>query len=135
MKSKLVRLATACAVVIAGSLAWAAPASAADAMTCTVYGCYEREGWGTGYGYWQADGDIMHVCDQYADGWSVVVLARFNGTYAPDKWHTAGAGKCTDRSYGNLPEGTAFVFTACLGKYSENYINYVTCGPEWFATA
>jgi hypothetical protein len=136
MKSKIVRLAVACAVVLASSFAWAAPASAADdAQGCTEYGC--SQWWGTGYGYWQADGDIMRVCDSYADGWSVVVIATFGKT-TKYKWHTAGYSwpvKCTDRSYGNLPEDSVFYYQACLGKYSDNLINGDSCGPITYAIA
>jgi hypothetical protein len=91
MKSTMVRLAVACAVVIAGSLAWTAPASAADKIGCTTYGCFEGEGWGSGYGLWMQDGDTMRVCDSYADGWSVVVMATLNGS-VKYKWHTASCG-------------------------------------------
>lgn len=136
MKSKLARLAAACAIVIAGSLSWAAPASAGiDTTGCTTYGCYTANGWGAGFGYWEADGDIMHVCDQFADGWSIVVVATIEGMDAPNKWHTTGADKCTERSYGNLPEGKLFSYTVCLGKYSEGQILWTTCGRTVYPQA
>ena len=135
MRSKMVRLAAAFAVVIAGGLAWMAPASAADSFGCTTYGCFYGDGWGSGYGYWMQDGDVMRVCDTYPDGWSVVIIATINGANAPYKWHTAGAGTCTDRSYGNLPEGTTFTYFTCLGKYSIGSIDLDSCGTRVTATA
>jgi len=137
MKSTIVRLAMAFALAIAGSLAWAAPASAANQLGCTTYGCFEVDGWGSGFGIWFQNGDIMRVCDNYADGWSVVVMATFDNT-TKYKWHTggsAGDNPCTDRSFGNLPEGSHFYFRACLGKYSLNQVNLDSCGELKYATA
>ena len=138
MKSKIVRMAVACAVLIAASFVWAAPASADDQHTCTRYGCEKTDGWGSGYAHWYAYGDKMRVCDSYADGWSVVVVAKIaqdsNGTVTyktVNKWHTGGSGgsfPCTDRSYGDLPEGTWLYMVTCLGDYSANIINADSCG-------
>ncbi|GAB3947542.1 hypothetical protein GCM10027614_42970 [Micromonospora vulcania] len=94
------------------ALGLAAPAQAGqDADACTNYGC-------AGMGSWYGDGDQIVVCDLEADGWSVVVIAWLNGVRASNKWHTAGAGSCSTRSYGDLPEGMEVKFQACLGKYS-----------------
>lgn len=135
----MARLAAICAAVIAGSLTWVAPASAADAIGCTATGCFHASGRGSGYGYWLADGDTMRVCDTFPDNLSVVVMATINGVQAPYKWHTAGAGTgsglCTPRSYGNLPEGTQFTFRVCVGDYSDGYIDLDSCGNRINATA
>jgi len=134
MKSTMFRRAAACvAAVIIGTLVLASPASAADVETCTWYGC--GGAWGSGSGYWQQNGDLMWVCDHHADGWSVVVVATFNGSDRKYKWHTAGANKCTERSYGNLAEGTGFSFMTCLGKGAENFVAWETCGTAKSATA
>jgi hypothetical protein len=77
----------------------------------------------------------MTVCDSYADGWSIVVAATFGGGSLTYKWHTAGPGKCTDRSYGDLPEGTGFAFMTCLGKLADGYIKWDSCGTAKAATA
>ncbi|MBB5867337.1 hypothetical protein F4553_000716 [Allocatelliglobosispora scoriae] len=77
----------------------------------------------------------MHVCDLYADGKSAVVIAWLNDVRAPDKWHTSGARDCTERSYGNLIEGTHIDFMACLGKYSTNTVYWDTCGYMLSSTA
>jgi hypothetical protein len=135
MRSKMARLVASFAVAIAGSLAWAAPASAADSFGCTTYGCFFGEGWGSGYGLWMQNGDVMRVCDTFPDDLSVVIIATINGVNAPYKWHTAGAHTCTDRSYGNLREGLDFVYRVCLGKYSENRIDLDSCGSRVEATA
>jgi hypothetical protein len=130
-KWTIMRLVAACAVAIAVGSVAAAPAANAAASTigCTVYGCYSSDAPRyTGYGHWFPDGDAMYVCDSSADGLSVVVIANFNGGEVRYKWHTAGAGKCTERSYGNLPEGTEFVFWACVGDYSDNEIDLNSCG-------
>jgi hypothetical protein len=133
MKSRRFRRAAGCAAALfAGTLALASPASAADVETCTTYGC--RGSWGAGSGYWQQDGDVMLVCDNYADGWSVVVVATFDGVNKKYKWRTAGAG-CSPRSYGNLDEGTGFSFMTCLGRGADNSVAWETCGPPKSAKA
>jgi hypothetical protein len=126
------RLLAACIAAIAVSCVATAPAANAAASTigCTSYGCYNSDAsLYTGYGHWFPDGDAMYVCDTSTDGLSVVVIANFNGGAVRYKWHTAGAGKCTERSYGNLPEGTEFVFWTCVGDYSDSRIVDSTCGP------
>ncbi|MBB5867197.1 hypothetical protein F4553_000576 [Allocatelliglobosispora scoriae] len=106
----------------------AAPASAGvDATGCTAYGCYGADGWGSGYGMWVSDGDKMWVCDSYPDGKSVAVMAVVEpGGPTIVKWHTTGANKCTERSFGNLPEGRLVVFFACLGN--NLIVDESTCG-------
>ncbi|TMR87941.1 hypothetical protein [Nonomuraea basaltis] len=101
-------------------------AAAPDA--CTIYGCYTGDGWGSGFGRWVADGDKMWVCDRSADGWSIVVFADIGGSAQPEKWHTSGAGQCTERSYGNVAEGKYIDYFTCLGKYSTNEIKWDSCG-------
>jgi hypothetical protein len=138
-KWTIMRLVTACVAAIAvGSFA-AVPAAnaAASTMACTWYGCYNSDSpLFTGYGHWFPDGDAMYVCDSSADGWSVVVIARFGAGDYRHKWHTAGAGKCTERSYGNLPEGTGFSFWTCIGDYSDDrHIFGDSCGSEKFVRA
>jgi hypothetical protein len=137
-------MAAACAVLIAASFVWAAPASADDQHACTRYGCDKTDGWGSGYAHWYAYGDKMRVCDSYADGWSVVVVAAIvqdnNGTPSSKtvyKWHTGGSGgfPCTDRSYGDLPEGTPIHMRTCLGNYTANIINADSCGEIKYAEA
>ena len=126
------RLVAACALAVAVSgVAAATPANAAPTtVACTSFGCYASDApQFTGYGHWFPDGDAMYVCGTSTDGWSVVVIANFNGGDVRYKWHTAGAGKCTERSYGNLREGTEFVFWTCLGDYSDNQIAGNSCGP------
>ncbi|MCX5064294.1 hypothetical protein OOJ91_00255 [Micromonospora lupini] len=121
------------AVVMASALATPAQAGTDD-TACTYYGCYNYQGWGSGYGEWNHSGDVMWVCDAYPDGWSVVVIAWLNGVRAPNKWDTSGAGDgCTERSYGDLPEGTEVKFQACLGDYSETIIR--SCGYTRWAYA
>ncbi|NRQ37694.1 hypothetical protein HII36_38575 [Nonomuraea sp. NN258] len=105
----------------------AAAAAAPDA--CTAYGCYTGDGWGSGFGRWMADGDKMWVCDRSADGWSIVVVADIGTRAYPNKWHTGGAGKCTERSYGDVGEGQRIYFHTCLGDYSTNTIRPGSCGP------
>jgi hypothetical protein len=52
MRWGLARLVATClAFVAVGSFTLAAPASAADVRTCTLYGCYPQDGWGSGFGY------------------------------------------------------------------------------------
>ncbi len=50
------------------------------------------------------------------------------------KWRTAGAG-CSDRSYGDLREGTGFYFRTCLGHAADNFISWATCGNTEITTA
>jgi hypothetical protein len=132
MKSRTFRQVAACVALVAGSLAVASPAQAANVKTCTWYGC--SGSWGAGSGTWHQDGDRMTVCDNYADGWSVVVVATFNTGGEQYKWRTAGAG-CSDRSYGNLREGTGFYFRTCLGHAADNFISWATCGNTEITTA
>lgn len=130
-KWTIMRLVAACAVAIAVSAAGAIPPAnaAPSTIACTVYGCYTSDApQFTGYGHWFPDGDAMYVCDSSVDGWSVVVVASFSAGDFRYKWHTAGAGKCTERSFGNLPEGTEFVFRTCLGDYSDRQIADNSCG-------
>ncbi|GAA2207813.1 hypothetical protein GCM10009850_032710 [Nonomuraea monospora] len=121
-------------IALAGLVAAATVALATVGVTpaaaltgCTYYGC--SGGWGTGYGYWAANGDKMTVCDGYADGYSVVVMADIGTSEMPDKWHTSGAGKCTERSYGDVAERQTIYFHTCLGKQSTGYILPGSCGP------
>ncbi|MFG6192377.1 hypothetical protein [Nonomuraea sp. JJY05] len=103
------------------------PAVAAPPTACTKYGCSIV--WGSGSGRWIADGDKMVICDGYADGYSVIVRADIDLKPQPDKWHTSGADKCTERSYGNVAEGLDIAFYTCLGKQSTNYILPGSCSP------
>ncbi|MFJ7154253.1 hypothetical protein ACIQUQ_04880 [Streptomyces sp. NPDC101118] len=89
---------------------------------------------GAGTATWYASGDKLVVCDNASDGKSVVAEAYVNGRWQY-KWHTAGAGKCTDRSYGDLPEGYGFDFRACLGDGSSNVVYWETCGGWAHAVA
>ncbi|MFD0473102.1 hypothetical protein ACFQ0B_36165 [Nonomuraea thailandensis] len=70
----------------------------------------------------------MTVCDEYADGYSVVVMADIGTRPHPDKWHTGGAGRCTERSYGDVAERQTIYFHTCLGKQSTGYILPGSCG-------
>lgn len=115
-------------------IATAPQASAAGNDACTIFGCYTGDPKGSGFARWVGDGDKMWVCDRSADGKSIVVgaVVESGGSYRalPDKWHTTGAGGCTERSYGNLAEGQEIWFVACLGDYSQNTIDSHTCGTE-----
>ncbi|MFC4115227.1 hypothetical protein [Nonomuraea zeae] len=104
-------------------------ALAAIPDACTAYGCYTGDGWGSGFGRWVADGDKMWVCDRSADGWSIVVVTDIGTSAKPNKWHTSGAGKCTERSFGDVAEGQSIAFYTCLGDYSDSYILPGSCGP------
>jgi hypothetical protein len=118
-KGKAVRKGLFAAAAATSALVLAAPhASAADTIIVHSRG-FE------GTAYWYPSGDRLLVCDHRADGWSVVAIPSFNGAY---KWHTAGADRCTERSWGDLPEGMEFTITVCLGKYSDNLIWWETCG-------
>ncbi|MER7492842.1 hypothetical protein ABT033_09430 [Streptomyces pharetrae] len=108
------------AAAAASAVVLAAPSASAVSYTYT-YG-------GEGSATWFSDGDTLTICDYEPDGASVVVYADFTDT---KKWHTAGAGKCTDRSYGNLTEGFDFSLRVCLGDYSENLTYWGTCS-DWF---
>ncbi|QNP62582.1 hypothetical protein [Streptomyces genisteinicus] len=112
------------------TLVVAAAAASALVLAAPTAGAAGVPG-GGGSATWYADGDKMRICDTAADGKSVVVIASFTNTW---KWHTSGAGGCTDRSYGNLPEGFAFSFRVCLGDFSEQYYLPATCSasaPAW----
>ncbi|MGP3959138.1 hypothetical protein ACTWPT_24335 [Nonomuraea sp. 3N208] len=120
------------AATVAFATVTVAPAAAALSQACTAYGCYET--WGTGSGRWIADGDKMVICDGYADGYSIVVRTHINYRSQPNKWHTSGAGKCTERSYGDVGEGLKVVFYTCLGKQSTDYIVTGSCGNVGYGT-
>ncbi len=111
-------------------IATAPQASAAGNDACTKFGCYTGDPKGSGFARWVGDGDKMWVCDRSADGKSIVVFAYLGSDYRalPAKWHTTGAGGCTERSYGNLAEGQQIAFFACLGDYSQNTVDDSTCG-------
>ncbi|GAA2635140.1 hypothetical protein [Streptomyces axinellae] len=83
---------------------------------------------------WYPDGGKLVICDNAADGWSVVVDARVGGA-TKYTWHTSGAGKCTERSYRGLPEGATVNFRVCSGDYSENLIQWDTCGGWVYSRA
>ncbi|WP_369208584.1 hypothetical protein [Streptomyces sp. PU-14G] len=127
-KAALFGVATASALGLAVSTAPQAAAAGNDA--CTTYGCYTGDGWGSGFGRWQANGDKMWVCDRAADGWSVVVVSGGKA----NKWHTGGAGGCTVRSYGDLIDGWDIGYRACLGDASEGSIIANSCGRIVHAT-
>jgi hypothetical protein len=118
----------AASAALALAISGASPASADPRDACTWYGCYTGDGWGSGFGRWEANGDKMWVCDRSADGYSVVVWADIGGVTQPWKWHTGGAGSCTERSYGDVPEGQQIEYIACLGDYSENITKGGSCG-------
>ncbi|MEV4947840.1 hypothetical protein [Streptomyces sp. NPDC053755] len=82
---------------------------------------------GAGSATWYSNGDKLTICDHASDGKSVVAQASFTSTL---KWHTSGAGKCTDRSYGDLAEGFGFSFRVCLGDYSSGIYYPATCS-DW----
>ncbi|WP_188196743.1 hypothetical protein [Nonomuraea sp. SYSU D8015] len=123
-------------LVTAATVAFAtvtpAPAGATVSRACAYRGCSGI--WGTGSGEWIADGDKMLICDGYADGYSVVVRTDIGRTSQPNKWHTSGAGKCTERSYGDVAEGQNVAFYTCLGKKSTNYILPGSCGQVGHGT-
>ncbi|OSZ60050.1 hypothetical protein OQI_13010 [Streptomyces pharetrae CZA14] len=139
-RSALAKRRSAFTVAAAGAalalaMSGASPAAAAAPDACTAYGCYTGDGWGSGFGRWEADGDKMWVCDRHADGYSVVVLADIGGVSQSKKWHTGGAGSCTERSYGDVREGQTIEYQACLGDYSEGTIRPGSCGNlEWSVT-
>ncbi|MEV7728214.1 hypothetical protein AB0P15_26185 [Streptomyces sp. NPDC087917] len=120
-KSRTVRKA----LVLAGAAAAAVVLMAPSAGAAGSVG-------GAGSATWYSNGDKMTVCDNASDGKSVVVEAYVNGSWQY-KWHTGGAGGCTDRSYGNLPEGYQFDFRVCLG--TNNTVQWNTCGGWAHATA
>ncbi|MGP3918810.1 hypothetical protein [Nonomuraea sp. 10N515B] len=132
MRRGISLLARVTAATVAFATVTAAPAVAAQPRACTLNGCYDI--WGTGSGRWIADGDKMVICDGYADGYSIRIRAHINYTDQPDKWHTSGAGKCTERSYGDVGEGLIVVFYACLGKQSTGYILHDSCGAVAYGT-
>ncbi|MGW4700032.1 hypothetical protein [Streptomyces sp. NPDC004285] len=111
--SKTVRNALVVAAAAASALVLAAPSAGAAGVPG-----------GAGSATWYSNGDKLTICDNAADNKSVVVQASFTNTL---KWHTSGAGKCTDRSYGDLAEGFSFSFRVCLGDYSEGIYYPATC--------
>jgi hypothetical protein len=107
---------------VALALSTAPQAAAAGLDGCAAGGCE------VGYGRWVADGDKMWVCDNAADGYSIVVEAYVDNVAQSRKWHTRGAGSCTERSYGDVPERVLIAWRACRGDYSEDTIKSGSCG-------
>ena len=105
------------ALVVAAAAASAIVLAAPSAGAATVPG-------GGGKATWYSNGDKLTICDTASDGKSVLVQASFTNTL---KWHTSGAGGCTDRSYGNLEEGFDFSIRVCLGDYSQGIYYPATC--------
>ncbi|MEV0195057.1 hypothetical protein [Nonomuraea sp. NPDC050691] len=114
------------AATVAYATVAAVPAAAAPPRACAHDGCSALPR--TGSARWMADGDKMVICDGYADGYSVIVRTDMGSGPQPDKWHTSGAGKCTERSFGDVAEGQPIAFYTCVGKQSTNYILPGSCG-------
>ena len=118
---KTVRNALVVAAAAASAIVLAAPSAGAAGVPG-----------GGGNATWYSNGDKLTICDTASDGKSVLVQASFTNTL---KWHTSGAGGCTDRSYGNLAEGFAFSFRVCLGDYSEGIYYPASCSAWTSAVA
>ncbi|WP_327328691.1 hypothetical protein OG735_41215 (plasmid) [Streptomyces sp. NBC_01210] len=73
--------------------------------------------------YWTADGDVVKVCDQEADGWAAYAKVEHAGDFRYSM-RAGGNGNCTSHSASdggryNLTEGYSVFLTVCLQKTNE----------------
>jgi hypothetical protein len=117
------------ALLMPASLLVAVQPASADTFACPYY---LVQGCDRGWANWFSSGDRLEICDDWADGWSIVVIASVDGgnTWVK-KWNSSGAGTCVDRSFGNLPEGRKIVFDVCIGHRSTDEVPWESCGYQY----